>query len=159
MILRQWAAKHGVPFAAILELEQMIGLSVLPAIQAGSEPGSESRQQSLIRLRAAEKGMYLWRNNVGALPDKRGIPVRYGLANESAKQNEKLKSADLIGWDKLLITNDMVGFTVARFLSVEVKEEDWIYTGTEHEQGQLAWGNLVIANGGRALFATGPDAL
>lgn len=159
MILRQWAAKHGVPFGAILELEQMIGLSVLPAIQSGAAPGSESRQQSLIRLRAAEKGMHLWRNNVGALADKRGIPVRYGLANESKRQNDLLKSADLIGWESMVISQEMVGQMVAIFLSVEAKEEGWVYSGTEHEQAQLAWAQLVISRGGRALFATGPDAL
>lgn len=159
MILRQWAAEYGVPFGAILALEQRLGLSVMPAVQATGEPGRESRQQSLIRLRAAEKGMYLWRNNVGALQDKRGIPVRYGLANESAKQNAVLKSADLIGWESVVITPEMVGRLVAVFLSVEAKEEGWVYTGTEHEQAQLAWANLVISKGGRALFATGPDAL
>lgn len=159
MILRQWAARHGVPMAAVLELEQLMGLGVQPLAPTDAQPGSESRQQSLIRLRAAELGMHLWRNNVGALEDKRGIPVRYGLANESKKQNKELKSGDLIGWEPVLIKPEMVGQWIARFLSVEVKEELWVYTGDEHEQAQLAWAQLVNSRGGRALFATGPHAL
>lgn len=160
MILRTWAARHGVPFGAILELETLMGVTHAPAINPDDHQlGSEGRQQSLIRLEAGEKGYQLFRNNVGALADKRGIPVRYGLANESKKQNEMIKSADLIGWQPVVIQPWMVGYKIAQFLSVEVKEEGWVYSGDEHEEAQRAWADLVIADGGRALFATGPGSL
>lgn len=159
MILRTWAAKHGVPFGAILELEQMMGISAMPSAPIDGEYGSESKQQSLIRLEASNKGIYLWRNNVGALKDVRGVPVRYGLANESKKQNEGLKSADLIGWRPVVIQPWMVGYKIAQFMSVEVKEQGWVYTGDEHETAQKAWADLVLASGGDARFASEPGTL
>lgn len=159
MILRTWAARHGVPFGAILELETLMGVTHAPAVEVDGPLGSEGRQQSLVLLEAAEKDIMLFRNNVGALQDKTGRYVRYGLANESKKQNELIKSADLIGWESLVIQQWMVGYKVARFLSVEMKEEGWSYTGDEHEQAQQAWAELVLAGGGRALFATGPGSL
>lgn len=161
MILRTWAARHGVPFGAILELETLMGVTHAPPIEVDGPLGSEGRQQSLIRLEAANKGIMLFRNNVGALPDKGGRMVRYGLANESKKQNEVIKSADLIGWRTVTVPANGFGFPVnfAQFLSVEVKEEGWVYTGDEHEEAQSAWASLVVAGGGRALFATGPGSL
>ncbi len=75
---------------------------------------------SEVRLRAAELGYHLFRNNVGQLLDKEGRPVRFGLANDSKALNKALKSGDLIGWETITITPDMVGQRVARFLSVEV---------------------------------------
>jgi len=159
MILRTWAARHGVPFGAILELETLMGVTHAPPIELDGQPGSEGRQQSLVRLEAAAKGYHLFRNNVGALPDRGGRMVRYGLANESAKQNEVIKSADLIGWQPVVIQDWMVGYKIAQFLSVEMKAEDWVFTGDEHEVAQQAWAELVTASGGRALFATGPGSL
>lgn len=159
MILRTWAARHGVPFGAVLELETLMGVSHAPPVEVDGPLGSEGRQQSLVLLEAADKDIMLFRNNVGALQDKTGRYVRYGLANESKKQNELIKSADLIGWQPLVIQQWMVGYKVAQFLSVEIKEEGWTYTGDEHEQAQQAWAELVIAGGGRALFATGPGKL
>lgn len=121
---------------------------------------SESRVMSLVRLRAAELGRRLWRNNVGVLTDKTGRPVRYGLANESKEINKRIKSADLIGWETIVITPDMVGQRVARFLSVETKAEGWRYNpNDEHEQAQMRWANMVNEAGGRAVFATGPEVI
>lgn len=159
MILRSWAARHGVPFGAILELETLMGVTHAPPIEVDGPLGSEGRQTSLVRLEAANKDIYLFRNNVGALPDKGGRYVRYGLANESDKQNDSIKSADLIGWEPLVIQSWMVGYKVARFLSVEMKKEGWSPNGDEHYEAQLAWAELVTAGGGRALFATGPGKL
>jgi hypothetical protein len=148
-----------VPFGAILELETLMGVTHAPPVEVDGPLGSEGRQQSLIRLEAANKDIHLFRNNVGALADKGGRMVRYGLANESKKQNELIKSADLIGWEKVKIEPWMNGYFIARFLSVEVKEEGWMFTGDDHELAQQAWADLVIAGGGRALFATGPGSL
>lgn len=120
---------------------------------------SEAYAQSLVRQEAADKGLHLWRNNVGVLKDERGRPVRFGLANESKQINEVLKSSDLIGWRPVLITPDMVGRTIAQFVSRECKPPGWKYTGNAHEAAQLAWLHLVSQGGGDAAFATGPGTL
>jgi hypothetical protein len=121
---------------------------------------SESRVVSMVRLRAAALGRRLWRNNVGQLLDANGRPVRYGLANESKALNARLKSGDLIGFETITITPDMVGQRVARFLSVECKAEGWKYNPKdEHEAAQMRWANMVNEAGGRAIFATGPENL
>lgn len=154
MIFREWAAKWGVPMQAILDYEKMTGEGgAMPEPNDDAPTGSENRQQSLIRIEAAHKGISLFRNNVGALVDSRGVPVRYGLANESKQMNQRVKSGDLIGIDPVLITANMIGQTIGRFISVEVKKEGWTYSDTPHEQAQRNWISLVNAKGGRALFA------
>ena len=104
---------------------------------------SEASIQNAVRAEAAKYGYYLWRNNSGVLQDSRGVPVRFGLGNDSAKLNEKLKSSDLIG-----LGPD------GRFVAVECKPENWIGVRTERERAQEAFINLVIANGGKAGFCT-----
>lgn len=86
--------------------------------------------------RATELGARVWRNNVGVLPDKRGVPVRYGLATGSS---------DLIGFVPVTITPDMVGQTVAVFVSVETKAGKGRAT-----REQAAWIAMVQRFGGRA---------
>jgi hypothetical protein len=121
---------------------------------------SESRVQSEVRLEAAQKHKRLFRNNVGAMKDANGVPVRYGLANDSKALNEELKSGDLIGWESVLITQDMVGMTLARFLSVECKAEDWKPRPNDpREIAQRRWADLVNAAGGRALIVNAPGSL
>lgn len=122
---------------------------------------SEGFAQSAVRLEAGGlPGVTLWRNNVGVLPNpETGRPVRYGLANDSAQLNRVLKSSDLIGWRSVLITPDMVGRTVAVFLSRECKHPGWVFRGTEREIAQKAWIDLVNRAGGDAAFATGPGTL
>lgn len=115
---------------------------------------SEARVQSEIRLEAARKGVRLYRNNSGALKDEHGRLVRFGLGNESTTLNRKFKSADLIGWRTITITPDMVGCKIAQFLARECKYEGWVYTGSEREQAQKAFLDLVVAEGGDACFAT-----
>ena len=56
---------------------------------------AESRVQSIARLAASELGWRVFRNNVGVLRDDRGVPVRFGLANDSKSLNEQIKSGDL----------------------------------------------------------------
>jgi len=51
----------------------------------------------------------------------------------------------------------MVGKVIGQFASVEVKRGGWKYKGTEHEQGQMAWANMVMANGGIAYFSSGGE--
>jgi hypothetical protein len=155
MILRSWAAKWGIPFAAIQDLEQQIGINVREATVNAAEAGSESRQQSLIRMEAPRYRMQLFRNNVGGQGR-----LRWGLANDSEKQNKLLKSADLIGWTTVTVTPDMIGQDVAIFTSIECKEEDWSFgKDIEREEAQLNWLELVVAGGGKAMFATRPGDL
>jgi hypothetical protein len=73
--------------------------------------------------------------------DKTGRPVRFGLGNDSAKQNKVCKSSDLIGID-----ND------GKFVSLEIKRPGWVYRGTVEEFAQLNWILFINAMGGRAKF-------
>jgi len=70
--------------------------------------------------------------------------VRYGLGNDSAQVNAKLKSSDLIG-----ITP--VG-GVGVFTSYEIKKPGWRYAGTPREVAQLRWLELVVSLGGIGKF-------
>lgn len=143
----QWAAQF--PEAA----RALRAITLPPPPPPGQ--GSESRVQSAIRLEAARRGIRLHRNNVGVLKDQRGVPVRFGLMNDSHAQNQVFKSSDLIGWRPVLITPEMVGTTIARFVSVECKKPDWKWSGNAHEKAQQNWLNLVVQDGGEGYFSTG----
>lgn len=154
--LRTWALRHNVTPAALGELAEILGAGSQPE---GEEGASEGRVQSRVRLAAPFHGMKLWRNNVGALLDKRDIPVRFGLANDTPALNKKLKSGDLIGWRSVEITGAMVGSVIAQFVSFECKHAGWHYTGDEHEQAQQRWAALVELAGGHARFVTDPEGM
>lgn len=138
--LYTWAADWGIPAAAIPDLMQRLGV-VTTAARAS---GSEAKVQSEARLAAAGAGLVLWRNNVGALMDARGVPVRYGLANDSAALNARVKSADLIGIRRV----------TGQFVSRECKREGWAWSGTPREEAQLRWALIVQEAGGDARFIT-----
>lgn len=160
--LAQWAIRHGVSMQALHELHALAGADLAAYPLAATDPTkSEAWVQSAVRLEGAAPGVNcrLFRNNVGALKDDRGIPVRYGLANDSPQLNDKLKSSDLIGWRRVVITGAMVGQTIAQFLSRECKPQGWVYTGQGREPAQLAWINLVNSEGGDGRFTTGPGTL
>lgn len=160
MHLDEWARDWGIPASALLDLRTRLGVAAdaMPAPQLDGKPGSETRQQGLVRLDAAQSGVWLTRNNVGALLDERGVPVRYGLANESSLQNKVVKSADLIGIKSILIGPQHVGMVIGQFVSRECKHETWTYKGDKHEIAQLAWCNFVLSKGGDAAFCTGPGS-
>jgi hypothetical protein len=88
-----------------------------------------------------------------------GSFIRFGLANESAQMNKLLKSSDLIGIDGRPIEQREVGLPRGRFVGREMKAPGWVYTGTEREVAQRAFGLLVLALGGDFAFATGPGTL
>lgn len=115
---------------------------------------SESTVSKEYRLAFANDGGVLWRNNVGVLMDARGVPVRFGLANESSQMNKRTKSSDLIGIKPVLITQDMVGTVIGQFVAREVKREGWVYKATEQERAQLKYHELVISKGGDACFTS-----
>jgi len=156
-MFEEWANAWNIPAAARQDWYRRVG--ALDSPLEGNEGRSESNVSSRVRLAASAQGYPFWRNNVGALPDDRGIPVRYGLANDSKKANEIMKSGDLIACRPVLITPAHVGRVIGQFTSAEVKKEDWRYTGTGREPAQLNWINRVNSLGGWAAFVTSPDQL
>lgn len=156
--ITRWAIRYGIGVQALLELHVIFGAPLVEAAPA-AEGASEAYVQSVVRIEAVKKGMRLWRNNVGALLDGRGVPVRYGLANDSKQLNVVCKSGDLIGWRPVLITPAMVGGKIAQFVSRECKRPGWSYSATEHEKAQLKWAELVARDGGDAKFCTGEGTL
>lgn len=155
--ITKWALRHGVSAQALYELDTIFGIH--HSVTSDISEESEASVQANVRLEASRKGAHLFRNNVGVFTDKDGRPVRYGLANDSAKLNKVIKSSDLIGWRKLRINHEHVGQVVAQFVSVECKKGGWIYSGDEREVAQLKWLELVNANGGYAKFCTGAGTL
>ncbi len=100
---------------------------------------SEQTIQQEIRLACSNGDTRLFRNNTGTLRDANGRPVQFGLCKGSA---------DLIGWKRVTVTEDMVGSTVAVFLSIEVKTA----TGRLRPE-QQQWLDAVHAAGGIAGVA------
>ena len=122
---------------------------------------SESEVQQEIQIKAMHFNCHLMRNNSGALLDSDGRPVRFGLGNVSKEHNERIKSSDLIGFTKVVITPDMVGKTIAVFTAIEVKEEAWNCQKKldKRETAQQAFITWVLANGGIASFLNTVDKL
>jgi len=152
MNLNEWAIKHGVSFEAVEDLRAGLG-----AVNTDPTPvdndGSESFIQTSARLEATQKGARLWRNNVGATYTDDGRFLRYGLANDSKRMNEVIKSSDLIGIRPVHITPKMINTTVGVFVARECKPEGWVYTGTPRELAQLKFLELITSLGGDAGFA------
>jgi hypothetical protein len=153
--LDEWFERWGVSQAARAELTVALTPSTFPT---GTD-GSESTVSSLVALEAARKGVMLMRNNVGVLTDTRGVPVRFGLMNDSKALNTVIKSADRVGIRSVRIEARHVGGVIGQFVSREIKREGWHYTGTPHERAQMAWALKVCAMGGDACFASGEGTL
>lgn len=153
--INKWALRHRIPHAALNELRQIMGATPTDPPTVSGE--SEAAIQKRVQLAATRQGWRLWRNNVGALKDERGVPVRYGLANDSAALNKVIKSSDLIGIKPTLVTPDMVGATVGQFVAREVKAAGWTYKGNAHEKAQLKFIELVTSLGGDACFINRAD--
>ena len=100
---------------------------------------SEQTIQQEIRIACSNGDTRLFRNNTGTLRDANGRPVQFGLCKGSA---------DLIGWKRVTVTPEMVGSTVAVFLSIEVKTA----TGRLRPE-QQQWLDAVHAAGGIAGVA------
>jgi len=116
---------------------------------------SESQVALNIRLTAAqEQAALLMRNNSGALPDRGGRLIRFGLGNESVAVNKRLKSADLVGIRPVLIGEHHVGRVIGQFIAIETKAAGWRGpAGDERATAQAAWMEIVKAWGGVAGFA------
>ena len=170
-VLNQWAIRHQVSIDALHELRQMMGIADADhlhhaqaelrldvseaAVQAELRLDvSEAAVQAELRLNASKVGGRLWRNNRGAgYLQEGGQLVRWGLANDSKQMNSVIKSHDLIGIKPVLITQDMVGTIIGQFWSREAKPSGWRFTGTAHEEAQLAWADLIVSLGGDAKFS------
>lgn len=149
MTIQEWAKKWCLPHQALEELSS-IGMNEDLCHQ---EKSSESRNQSEIRLNASRAGSRLWRNNVGAFKSPEGAWVRYGLCNESKRQNEHIKSSDLIGIRPLVVTPEMVGTRVGQFVAREMKESGWRFRESDSRAvAQKRFIDMVNRMGGDAAF-------
>lgn len=159
-MLYDWAKAWGIPWPAVIDLQRRMGMEGTGAPTTPRVPGMTEEAISInVRYEAARKGVLLFRNNVGALQDKTGRYVRYGLANDSSKINEKIKSGDFIGVRPVLITGQHIGHTIGQFVSREIKHGDWYYTGADREPAQLKWAEIINGAGGDAAFTTGEGSL
>lgn len=157
--IHDWARTWGVSPVAVLDLLQRLGQGATTPQDTGKGGESEAAVSNEVRLDAAKHDCILWRNNVGAYLDDRGVMIRYGLCNDTKKLNESIKSHDLIGIRKVLITQGMVGTVLGQFVSRECKERGWVYCGTQREVAQAKFGDIVISMGGDASFTTGKGSL
>lgn len=154
----EWRAAFPQAAAA---LEQTLGAMPWPVTPPGGDGKSEAWSQQQVRLQVAHAGALAWRNNVGATPSRcpdcgaPQQPVRYGLANDSAALNERIKSSDLILCIPRVIQPQDVGRTIGQFGSIEAKRPGWSFTGKGREAGQMAWLSLIASKGGLAMFSTG----
>ena len=153
MNLTQWAVKHKIPYAALVDMMQQMGTHVTHD-EAANEGESEGAVQTRIRLEASGVGARLWRNNVGACTDNHGNFIRYGLANDSKQLNAKIKSSDLIGIRPIRIEQQHVGHVIGQFIAREVKEGGWKFKATQRENAQKAFIELIKSLGGDACFAS-----
>lgn len=153
--LLEWQRKHGITADALADLVAIVGLDA----PRSTKETPEARVQDEARLLASQMGWRLFRNNKGVLPDARGVPVRFGLCNETAALGKRLRSSDLIGIRPVVITPDMVGSTIGQFVAREIKKAGWKYKGTEHEEAQMRFGELVIGLGGDFKFWNGEGDL
>lgn len=127
---------------------------------------TETDVQNLTRLAVQAAGGVAWRNNRGALPDERGIPVRFGLANDSSQIDRTFKTGDLVGIYPE--TRQAWGYTDGKFGPLpatltgifcmwECKPPGWRWRGTDREVAQWNAIKYVRERGGRAGFVTHPD--
>lgn len=105
---------------------------------------SESAILKRIMLACSRGAVRMFRNNCGALQDKNGQWVRYGVANPGG--------SDLIGWRTVTVTPEMVGARLAVFVAVEVKDKG------RATDAQLSFIQAVRTAGGIAGVARSEEA-
>ena len=106
----------------------------------------ESNIQNQIRLALSSAGAVMFRNQVGQYQLADGRVIRSGLC---------VGSSDLVGWKPVVITEKMVGSTLAVFCAVEVKRP-----GGKVSESQQRFLDAVARAGGIAGVARSPaDAL
>lgn len=160
--LQAWADRHGITPAAFEELCTLLSPNTDPEriTAPNTKPMSEARVQQLCRVEASKCGMRLWRNNNGACVDENGNHIRYGICNDSAKLNKKLKSSDLIGITPYIVKPEDVGKQIGVFTTFEVKPEGWEPGKRKaDEKAQQAFITLVQSMGGFGKFISHPDQI
>lgn len=110
------------------------------------------------RLAFADIGP-VWRNNVGAAQDLSGRWIRYGLANESKRENERIKSSDLIGITPVTAYVASLGrwASLGVLTALETKRTGWTFNpNDDHAVAQARFHDIVRQAGGFAGFVTDP---
>lgn len=159
--LYTWARKWNIPTEAVNDLRIQMGIdpSQRNDLVTDKPPTDEGGVGARLRLNVAKAGGLLWRNNVGAMQDADGRVVRFGLANESKKVNEKVKSSDYIGVIPVTIRPEHVGITIGQFVAYETKKPGWKFSGSPRELAQQKFIQLVMSKGGYARFDNGLDEI
>lgn len=152
--MEKWAADWNIPQAALADLCERLGAASEPEFKYAKDATTEAGVQQRERLLASQTGGRLWRNNTGVLKNEAGIPIRFGLCNDSPKVNQQMKSSDLIGIMPILITKAMVGNYVGQFVAREVKAPGWTYKDTDRERAQLKFITLINTLGGDGRFVS-----
>lgn len=107
-------------------------------------PNLETSIMQRIRLvLGGFNGLRIFRNNVGAIEDRFGRWVVFGLCPGSS---------DLIGWRSIEVTPEMVGRSIALFVAIEVK-----VPGGKRSQEQKDFVKAIRSAGGIAGFADCPE--
>jgi len=112
-----------------------------------------------VALEEARLNILGMRNNVGACQDQTGRLIRYGLMNESARQNEEIKSSDRILIVPTWCYREHIGWGwLGAFGAIETKKSDWKFSQADKRAvAQQAFHTIVRGYGGFAGFATGPE--
>lgn len=96
-------------------------------------------QAEIHRALGSRPDCRVFRNHIGKVQDTQGRWHTFGLAPGSA---------DLVGWQSVIVTEEMIGKRVAIFLSVEVKTK-----AGQVSKAQEAWLRTVREHGGIAAVA------
>lgn len=126
------------------------------------KPTPEYNVKAAGKLTAAECGAVTFENPVGGAwvcpPNRRKKSKRNGVTVVILEEPRWVDyglckgSGDTAGWLSQVITPDMVGQTIARFVSIEYKTEDG-----KPREGQVAWHEAVWRAGGYTGFARNSD--
>ena len=106
-------------------------------------PSERTLLRMILREFGSRPNMRLFRNNVGVAVYPDGSRVAYGLCPGSS---------DLIGFQTILITPEMIGQSIARFVAIEVKGPN-----TRSGPEQLNFLRVVSEAGGTAILARSLD--
>lgn len=112
-----------------------------------------------VQIDSSAKGWRLFRNSVGMAwqGNKVGEFIKDGVRIVMLKMARRIKyglgvgTSDLVGWQPVVITQEMVGQTIAQFTVVECKTQGYKRTTEEQdnflEQVAMAGGAAYIARG------------
>ena len=159
--LHEWAVRNGISMQAFRDLQQTLGLFTPPLPDQHPGQGkSEAWASSMMLLEASRNGVRMFRNNSGALKDKDGRLVRFGLGNTSRDVNDVFKSPDYLGWRPVIIQPQHVGYRFGLTTLREMKAPGWQFNPDDaHEQAQWQFLAMAAADGCDAAFCTGEGTL